>query len=46
MSWRFYPIRDADDCGLLVKSSGKVTPAIFLTPGQAKLVQARKGKAA
>jgi hypothetical protein len=46
MSWRFYPIREADDCGLLIKKGGKPTAAIFLTPQQAKSLQARKGKAA
>jgi hypothetical protein len=46
MSWRFYPIKDAEDCGLLVKKGGKPTPAIFLTPQQAKSLQVRKGKAA
>jgi hypothetical protein len=46
MSWRFYPVREADDCGLLIKKGSKPTPAIFLTPQQAKSLQARKGKAA
>jgi hypothetical protein len=46
MSWRFYPIKDAEDCGLLIKKGGKPTPAIFLTPQQAKSLQVRKGNAA
>lgn len=45
MSWRFYPIREADDCGLLIKNGTKPTPAIFLTPQQAKALQARRSKA-
>jgi hypothetical protein len=46
MNWRFYPIREAEDCGLLVKKGGKPVPAVFLTPQQAKSLQVRKGKAA
>jgi hypothetical protein len=46
MSWRFYPIKDAEDCGLLIKKGGKPAPAIFLTPQQAKSIQARKAKVA
>lgn len=41
MSWRFHPLRDAPDCGLLVKSGGKVTPAMFITPKQAKCIAKR-----
>jgi hypothetical protein len=47
MSWRFYPLQDAADCGVLA-TSGPKSPrvAVFLTPQQAKSLQARKNKAA
>lgn len=46
MSWRFYPLREAEDYGLLAKAGYNPRPAVFLTPQQAKSLQARKERAA
>jgi hypothetical protein len=45
MSWRFYPLQEAVDCGVLTELGRKPRVAVFLTPQQAKSLQARKNKA-
>lgn len=44
--WRFYPLRDVADYGILAKLGHSPRPAVFLTPQQAKALQQRKERAA
>lgn len=46
MSRRLYPLREAEDYGVLVKAGYNPRPVVFLTPQQAKSLQARKERAA
>lgn len=45
MSWRFYPLAEATDAGVLAGPNRNPRPAVFLTPGQAKALQVRKERA-
>jgi hypothetical protein len=40
--WRFYPLRDHPRTGLLVSPERNPSPAMFLTPAQAKDRQERQ----
>lgn len=41
-AWRFYPLADFPECGILVSGDGKPFSAVYLTPDQARAMRQRE----